>query len=105
MIHSVSPKSDVLAITETKLNENSVTNVDISGYNFYHDDSSTNAGGAGLYVKLNLKTIVRPDIKLSLDGVESCWVEIESDNASGNNKRRILGDNLDRANLIILYFS
>ncbi len=64
MIYTLSSKPDVLAVTETKLNENTVSNVDISGYNFYHVDSLTAAGGTGIYVSQNLKTINRPDIKL-----------------------------------------
>ena len=61
-------KPDILlAITETKLNSNTVTNsnnvtntVNISGYSFYHAcDSMTAAGGAGIYVCKNLKVIER----------------------------------------------
>ena len=37
----------------------------------------TAAGRAGIYVCKNLKVIERPDIKFSMDLVESCWVEIE----------------------------
>ena len=78
MIYTLSSKPDVLAVTETKLNEKTVSNVDISGYNFYHVDSLTAAGGAGIYINRNLKTINRQDIKLSMELVESCWVEIKS---------------------------
>ena len=38
-----------------------------------------------IYVKQNLKTVARPDIKLLLDDVESCWVEIESDSHCNSN--------------------
>lgn len=43
MIQSFSSPLDILAVTETKLNENTVNNVEISGYSFYYVDSSTNA--------------------------------------------------------------
>ena len=46
----------------------------------------TAAGGAGIYVGRNLKVIERPDIKISMDLVESCWVEIEP----GINKKKIV---------------
>ena len=39
IIYSLLVKPDILAITETKLNSNTVTNVNIPGYNFYHVDS------------------------------------------------------------------
>ena len=45
---SLDSKVDILGITETKLGEKSISNVDIKGYNFYHTDSSTNAGLAAL---------------------------------------------------------
>ena len=45
--------------------------------NFTNVDSMTAAGGAGIYVCNSLKVIERPDIKFSMDLVESCWVEIE----------------------------
>ena len=85
MIYTLSSKPDVLAVTETKLNEKTVSNVDISGYNFYHVDSLTAAGGAGIYVNRNLKTIDRSDIKLSMELVESCWVEIKSVHSGSKN--------------------
>ena len=89
LIYSIQVKPDILAISETKLNENNVVNVDITSYNFFHTDSSTNAGGAAIYVNRDIKAIARPDIKLPLDDVESCWIEIES--GLNNNKNIIVG--------------
>ena len=54
MIYTLSSKRDVLAVTETKLNEKTVSNVDILGYNFYHVDLLTAAGGTGIYVNQKL---------------------------------------------------
>ena len=53
---------DIIAITETKLTENSVSNICIPGYVFLNANSKTFAGGVGL--------------ELLADGVESCWIEI-----------------------------
>ncbi len=78
MCYTISKKLDVIAITETCLNNNSVVNVDIPGYNFFHVDSATSAGGAGLYVSEELKCINRPDLEINIDQVESSWVEIET---------------------------
>ena len=74
------------AMTETKLNNNTVTNIDLPGYKFYHVDSMTAAGGVGIYVCNSLKVIERLDIKFSMDLVESCWVEIESGYQKKNKK-------------------
>ena len=40
--------STFIAISETKLKSNYILNVDIPGFNFIHNPSQTNSGGAGL---------------------------------------------------------
>ena len=68
---------DILAVTETKLDENSTVNIEIPGYNFFHTDSNSAAGGAGIYVSNSYNAHVRPDLKLNLDLAESCWIEVD----------------------------
>jgi exonuclease III len=92
MIYSVSHKPDILAVTETQLNDNTAANVDIHDHTFYNTDSPTKAGGAAIYAPNNLKTMARSDINFSMQLVESCWVEIESSNFGHNvNKNVIIG--------------
>ena len=61
MLDRLDREPDIICITETKLNENMIPGADQSvhsnpniinlpGYKFYHTISTTNAGGAGLYV-------------------------------------------------------
>ena len=83
---SLDYKVAILGITETKLGEKSISNVNIKGYNFYHTDSPTNAGGAALYITNNLNAIPRPDIKFNMKLVESSWAEIDA----GKDKRKII---------------
>ena len=75
---------DILAISETKLNSRSIINIDIPQYHFFHTDSETAAGGAGLYISNKLKAIPRADIKFTMPLVESCWAEIIASNATPN---------------------
>ena len=43
---------DVIGITETRLYEtSSLTNIDIPGYDFHHTPTTTQCGGAGIYIK------------------------------------------------------
>ena len=56
---SLDSKIDILGITETKLREKSISDVNIEGYNFYHTDSTTNAGGATLYITSNLNALIK----------------------------------------------
>ena len=54
LLCSLDSKLDILGITETALGEKSISNVNITSYNFFHTDSPTNAGGAALYIAYNL---------------------------------------------------
>ena len=86
LLYSLDSKLDILGITETKLGEKSISNVNIRGYNFFHTDSPTNAGGAALYIANDLKAVPRPDIKFDLALVESCWAEIDT----GEGKKKMI---------------
>ena len=66
----------IIAISETKLGENSRLNINIPGYIFVNTNSKTAAGGVGLYVSEELEFSRRRDLDLCLDGVESCWIEL-----------------------------
>ena len=63
---SLDSRPDIVAITETRLSSNSISNLDIPKYNFFHIDSPTPAGGAAIYVNKVLKAIPRPDLKIDL---------------------------------------
>ena len=86
LLCSLDSKLDILGITETKLGEKSISNVNIRGYNFFHRDSPTNAGGAALYIANDLKAVLRPDIKFDLALVESCWAKIDT----GEDKKKMI---------------
>ena len=76
VLYSLDKRPEILAITETRLNVNSVCKVDLLNYELYHTDSRTSAGGAAIYIPKTLKSIPRPDIEFNMQLVESCWVEI-----------------------------
>ena len=44
LLCSLDSKLNILGITETKLGEKSISNVNIKGYNIFHPDSPNNAG-------------------------------------------------------------
>ena len=86
LIKILSSRPDIIGISETKLNENSVHNIDLLGYNFYQTDSNTNAGGVGMYVSKDLLAIPQLDIDLHTDCTGSCWIEIDP----GSGKKHML---------------
>ena len=52
LINTISHLPDLVAISETKLSDNSnVNQVWLSGYDFVNSNSDTSAGGVGLYIK------------------------------------------------------
>jgi exonuclease III len=77
ILYSLEYTPNILGITETKLNEESCSNVDIKNYNFFHTNSKTNAGGATLYIANDIKSIPRPDIQFQIDGPRLMLVKIK----------------------------
>ena len=67
---------EIIAISETKLRNQNIYNINIPGYSFLNTNSQTSAGGVGLYVLNGLKFIRRHDLEYSTDEFESCWIEI-----------------------------
>ena len=52
---NISEMPDIIAISETKITYGQIlVNVDINGYDFIHCDSTTKAGGVGIYIKKNV---------------------------------------------------
>ena len=49
-LYSLDKRPEILAITETRLNANSVCNVDLLNYELYHTDSPNSAGGSAIYI-------------------------------------------------------
>ena len=69
---------DVVAISETKFNSSSISNINIFNYKFLLNDSATCAGGVGLYIKKTLKFRLRDDLLLHLQDCKDLRLEIES---------------------------
>ena len=56
-------RPDILGITEIKLNEFSITNLDLNNYDLFRTDSkSPNTGGTSLYISNTLRAIPLYDI-------------------------------------------
>ena len=84
--YSLDCRPNIISITETRLNLNPISNVDLSNYHLFHTDSPTLAGSTALYVSKNLKAIPRQDLRIDLPIVELCWVE----RSPCNNKKHIM---------------
>ena len=69
----------VIAISETKLNSNSIVNLDLPNYIFLRSDSPKQAGGVGLYVHDSFTHKLRDDLELNINGCEDIWIEMLCD--------------------------
>ena len=75
-ILTVKETPEIIAISETKLQDENIYNISIPGYVFLNTNSPTRVGGVGLYISKELTFIRRRDLEITGDGIESCWVEI-----------------------------
>ena len=70
----------IICITETKLKDIPDVNISLPGYVFIHENSSTNAGGVGIYSSKNL--YFDEIFNLKLLNSESLWIKVKSSNCS-----------------------
>ena len=69
---------DAIAISETKLNSNGVSNLNTPNYTFLRKDSPTCAGGVDFYIKGNLQYRIRNDLSLNVQHCEDLWIELKT---------------------------
>ena len=70
---------DVIGITETRLNSiDPLVNIEIPGYTFIHTPTTTQCGGAGIYIKTCYEFEVKEDLSKSISNVtESMFIELK----------------------------
>ena len=66
---TVKETPEIIAISETKLDDQNIYNISIPGYVFLNTNSPTRAGGVGLYISKELTFIRRRDLERG----DSCW--------------------------------
>ena len=71
---------DIVCITETKLKDNYQTKPNMTGYSMECINSTTNAGGVGIYIKSNISYKITKNFQLNLSGCEDIWVDINLNN-------------------------
>ena len=61
--------------------------VAISGYKFERNDTKTNKGGVGVYIRDHLDYDIKDDLRLKVDNCEDLWLEIFDDRATKDKKQ------------------
>ena len=77
-----------MAFSETKINSFNINLINIATYQFERNDSLTNAGGVGLYIKEDLQYVVRTDISIDCPSSENLIVEIMFNSYSTNTQSK-----------------
>ena len=102
VVSNLPKEPDIICISETKLSNyvqgneplseqdvpkhSSEIDIEIPNFTFLCNNSETNAGGTGIYVKNALDHKDRPDLEPNFEGCEGNFVEI----SKGSNQRNIL---------------
>ena len=87
ILYCLDSRPNIIAISETRLKlmrTQFQTLNSLITINFFHHDSPTAAGGAGLNVSKKWKSISRPDLQLDVELVKSCWVEVDPCNGKAH---------------------
>ena len=63
-ILTVKETPEIIAVSETKLDDQNIYNISIPGYVFLNTNSPTRAGGVGLYISKELTFIRRRDLEM-----------------------------------------
>ena len=66
----------IIGISETKINDTPLTNISIPNYMFLHANSTTRAGGVGLYILSSISFKLLGKNQLSNVGCENLWVSL-----------------------------
>ena len=65
----------MLQLTETKLNSSNLDQAELKNYHFKHIDSVSNAG-VGVYIRNDLKYLLKSDIVVNSEDCENIFIEI-----------------------------
>ena len=75
----------VIGLTETKIKfgKQPLTNIDLPGYTFVSQNTLSNAGGVGFYVRNDLTFTVLAELSCKIADYEALWIKIQ--NSHGHN--------------------
>ena len=66
---------EIICLSESRINQQPLSNLDLRGYKLFHNDSTTRAGGVAVYVNNNICAGLIPKLILYFDGCENLWLK------------------------------
>ena len=83
-------KPDIIAISETKLNNTSILkSAELQGYSLLYQNSLSRAGGVAIYIKIGIKFLKRPELCTTDNIHEIIFIELV--NSKKNMKNSLFG--------------
>lgn len=77
LISQIDNKFQVIAVSETKLQDQSEFNVSLPGFQeMIKENTKTSYGGVGLYLSEGLSPTPRDDLHLTVNACENVWIEL-----------------------------
>ena len=67
----------IIFISETRINNNPMINIDIPGYYFVHFPSPAKVGGVGAYLCTSLKFTMKDNLQLNVMECEELWFQLQ----------------------------
>ena len=71
---------DVIRLTETRIKLHPLLHISLPNYTFFHTDSTTNAGGVGIYV-LNKFQVKKSNTQYNFSKSGCLWLDISENNS------------------------
>ena len=82
MLQSVKTQSEILAISESKLNSNNLRRASLIDYTMVHCDSISNAGGVALYESNSLEFCKLDEYSILSPYFETLFIEVKLQNST-----------------------
>ena len=82
MLSELSFPFSIIGVTETKIltDVDKTTNTDIEGYEFESQPTQSDAGGVGFYIRQGFDYVIRDDMSITVQNLESLWIELKHKN-------------------------
>ena len=66
----------IICLSEIRLNNLPLTNIELPGYKLLHADSTTRAGGVAIYHSISLTVDIISNPDLDITGCENLWIKL-----------------------------
>ena len=66
----------IICLSESRINQKPLINLELPNYKLVHIDSPTPAGGVAVYVSNELRIEIVSNLSLNIDGCENMWIKL-----------------------------